>query len=189
MRPPPAQLVLWILLALPAAATVARQATDAISYGEAIHESGEWAVRLLVAVLAVTPLRRLFPRAGWAQWLTRRRRDLGVAVFAYAALHLAIYLVRKAPAPELILREALDPGMALGWIAFVGFALLAATSNDASVRRLGPRWKGLHRWVYAAAALTIAHWVMTAFDPLAGWIYGAVLLAVGLLRFTPRRTP
>jgi methionine sulfoxide reductase heme-binding subunit len=146
-------------------------------------------VRLLVAALAVTPLRRVFPRAGWAQWLVRRRRDLGVAVFAYAALHLAIYLVRKAPAPELILREALDAGMALGWIAFVLFAVLAATSNDASVRGLGRRWKALHRWVYAAAALTIGHWVMTAFDPLAGWIYGAVLLALGLLRLVPQSSP
>jgi methionine sulfoxide reductase heme-binding subunit len=187
VKPSPSQAVLWALLAVPAVLIVARQATGAISYGEAIHLSGEWAVRLLVAVLAVSGLRLAFPRAGWTRWLVRRRRDLGVATFGYALLHLAVYLARKAEMPVLIVREAVDPGMALGWIAFAGFALLAATSNDASVRRLGPRWKPLHRLVYAAAALTIGHWALTAFDPLAGWIYGGVLLAVVAVRPVLRR--
>ncbi len=183
----PSRLALWALLAVPGGATVARQLTGAISYGEAIHESGEWAVRLLVLVLAVTPLRLAFPRTRWVQWLLRRRRDLGVAVFGYGLLHLAVYLVRKAEAPALILREAMDAGMTVGWMAFVGFALLAATSNDVSVRRLGPRWKALHRLVYVAAALTMAHWILTAFDPLVGWIYAAVLVAVEAVRLALRR--
>jgi len=178
VKPSGSQLALWAVLAAPAVATVARQATGAISYGEAIHESGEWAVRLLIAVLAVTPLRAAFPRAGWMRWVARRRRDLGVATFGYALLHLAVYLHRKAEAPGLVLREAADPGMAVGWIAFMLFAVLAATSNDASVRLLKRAWKALHRWVYPAAALTVGHWVLTAFDPLEGWIYGGVLAAL-----------
>lgn len=192
MRPPPSQLLLWGLLALPAAAILVRYVTGAITYGEVIHLTGEWSVRWLVAVLAVTPLRWVSRGAGWAQWLVRRRRDLGVAAFAYALLHLVVYLERKSAMPVLIVREAADPGMAVGWLAFVLFALLAVTSNDASVRLLKRGWKALHRWVYPATALVIAHWVMTAFDPLWGWIYGAVVAALGaarLLRRSPRAKP
>ncbi|MBL8772369.1 MAG: ferric reductase-like transmembrane domain-containing protein [Phenylobacterium sp.] len=187
MKLSPPQLLLWGLLSVPGVWIVARHATGALGYGEAIQLSGEWAVRLLVVVLAVTGLRLAFPRAGWTVWLLRRRRDLGVAVFGYALLHLGVYLARKAEMPVLIVREALDPGMAVGWVGFVVFAVLAITSNDASVRALGPRWRILHRMVYAGAALTIAHWVITAFDPLVGWIHGGVLAAVILVRLALRR--
>lgn len=181
------RLALWALLAAPAVVAVGRYAAGDLSYGEAIHVSGAWSVRLLIVVLAVTPLRLAFPRAAWTSWLARRRRDLGVATFAYALLHLAIYLGRKAEMPILILREGLDPGMAVGWIAFLLFGLLAATSNDASVRLLRRGWNRLHRLVYPAAALTIAHWVMTAFDPLAGWAHGGVLVALEATRLALQR--
>ena len=58
------------------------------------------------------------------------------------------------------------------------FVPLAITSNDVSVRRLRRLWKRLHRWVYAAALLTFAHWVITAYDPTAGLIHLAVLAAL-----------
>jgi methionine sulfoxide reductase heme-binding subunit len=178
MPPSGSQLLLWLLLAAPGAADALRYATGVIGYGEALQASGVWSVRLLIATLAVSGLRVAFPRAGWATWLAKRRRDLGVATFAYAAFHLGIYLAKKAPMPSLILREGAEPGMAVGWIAFVVFALLAATSNDASVRLLGRRWKALHRWVYAGAALTVAHWLLTAFEPTEGLLHAAVLAAV-----------
>ena len=171
-----AQLGLWALLAAPGVADAVRYATDAIGYGEALQASGVWSVRLLIVTLAVSAVRLGFPKARWAGWLMRRRRDLGVATFGYAAFHLGIYLARKAPAPELIVREGLEPGMAVGWIAFAMFAALAATSNDASVRWLGRGWKGLHRWVYAGAALTAAHWLLTAFELREGLIHAAALV-------------
>lgn len=179
MKPPePRQLILWALLAAPAVATAARYAADAISYGEVIHATGVWSVRLLIVTLAVSAVRLGFPRAAWAGWLMRRRRDLGVATFGYALFHLAVYLARKIELPILILREGLEPGMAAGWIAFLGFAALAATSNDASVRRLGRAWKRLHRLVYPAAALTVAHWLLTAFELRDGLIHAGLLGAV-----------
>jgi len=183
----PRQFFLWALLALPGAVVLYRYSTDAIGYGEALHQSGDWSVRLLILALAVTPLRLAFPRAAWAMWLLRRRRDIGVATFAYAILHLVIYLARKAEAAMLIVREAADPGMAAGWIAFVLLAALAVTSNDASVRRLGRAWKGLHRLVYPAAVLTLAHWLLTAFELREGLIHAAVLVAVETVRVVLQR--
>ena len=175
---PPSQLILWLLLALPGAVVVGRFALGMIGYGEALHQSGDWSVRLLIVTLALTPLRLAFPKGVWSLWLLRRRRDIGVACFAYAALHLGIYLGRKAEAPMLIVREGLEPGMAVGWIALVALAALAITSNNASVRRLGSGWKRLHRLIYPAAALTMAHWLLTAFDLRQGLIHAAILVGV-----------
>jgi sulfoxide reductase heme-binding subunit YedZ len=69
-----------------------------------------------------------------------------------------------------------------GWIAFLIFAALAITSNDASVRLLKRGWKKLHMLVYLGALLTFAHWVLTAFDPLLGYIHAGVLAAIETLR-------
>ena len=178
--------LLWLLLGGLAAAQTWRYLAEAIYYGEYLHWSGEQSARLLIVTLAVTPLRRIFPGARWTAWLVARRRDLGLATFLYAALHAVAYLARSADLGD-ILAEAVEIGMAVGWVALVLFLALAATSNDASVRRLGRRWKGLHRWIYAAALLTFLHWVATAFDPTAGYVHLGVLLVVLALRAWPRR--
>ncbi len=185
--PPPSQLILWILLVLPAAAILARYAIDAASYGEVIQQTGVLSVQLLILTLAVTLLPLALPRSGWSLWLVRRRRDLGVATFGYALCHLAVYLERKAELPILIVREGLEPGMALGWIAFAAFTALAVTSNDASVRALGPGWKALHRLVYPAAALTMGHWLLTAFELRNGLAHAAVLAGLIMGRLALRR--
>jgi methionine sulfoxide reductase heme-binding subunit len=138
-------------------------------------------VRLLIATLAVTPLRLLFPRASFPRWLLKRRRDLGVATFGYALLHTLVYLQRKQEL-GLILSEAMDPSLWTGWIALAGFALLAATSNDASLRALGPWWKKLHRIVYIVAILSFAHWLLTAFDIVPGLIYAGILATIEATR-------
>lgn len=179
---------LWVLLSIPAASLVWRYVAGDLSYGEILHETGVWSVELLILVLAVTPIRLLWRRYGWTQWLAQRRRDLGVATFAYAALHTAIYLIRKADL-ALIAEESAAVELWTGWIAFVIFAALAATSNDASVRRLGRRWKALHRLVYLGAALTFAHWLLSAFDPTAGFVYLAILIVIegGRLWLSRRR--
>jgi len=188
LKPPaPHQLILRALLVLPAAVIAARYAADAMGYGEVIHATGVWSVRLLILTLAMSPLRLACPRAAWVMWLVRRRRDFGVATFGYALFHLAVYLARKAEMPILIVREGLEPGMAVGWIAFVGFAALAMTSNDASVRGLGRGWKALHRLIYPATALTAAHWLMTAFEPRDGLIHAVILAALGAARIALRR--
>jgi sulfoxide reductase heme-binding subunit YedZ len=111
----------------------------------------------------------------------RRRRDFGVASFAYAAGHTVIYLADKA-SPATILAEAGQPGLLAGWLALALFVPLAVTSNDKAVRALKRSGKRLHRLVYPAALLTFLHWALTAFDPTTAYLPLAVLAAIELVR-------
>ena len=166
---------IWTLLGGPLLALVVLWRQETLFYGEMIHVTGQWSARLTMLSLAITPLRLMFPRAGWPVWLLRRRRYFGVAAFCYAALHTVVYVDRKWDV-ALILSEALAFSMWSGWLALLVFAALAITSNDVSVRTLGRAWKALHRWVYAAALLMFAHWIFSAFDIVPGLIHFAILV-------------
>ena len=180
--------LLWLVLALPGLWIAGRWTftPDLYGYGHAIGDSGDWAAWLLMATLAVTPLRLLLRRQSWTLWLMRRRRDIGVASFAYAALHTAIYLVRKG-SPEFVLAELSSGYIVAGWAAFALFLPLALTSNDLSVRRMKRAWKRLHRLVYPAAILTFLHWVWSAFDPTTAWIHVGILAAIEIVRVALQR--
>lgn len=165
------------LLAVPAAATLYGYFAGTLTYGEFIHASGDWSARLLLAALAVSPVRMLMPRASISRWLVVRRRDLGVATFFYAALHTLVYVARKADV-SLIVAEGAGVELLTGWLALVVFAVLALTSNDASVKMLRANWSTLHRLVYLGAILMFAHWLLTAFDPLTGFIYSGIFILI-----------
>src|SRR5499427_6500884 len=118
---------------------------------EAIHEVGLWSLRFLLLSLFITPLRRI---GRYAQ-LIDVRRMIGVASFLYIALHLVLYIADQVfdlgkVVSEIVLRYYLT----IGFTAWVGLAVLAATSNDTMVRRLGGiRWRHLHWIVYPTAIL------------------------------------
>ncbi|AKQ41672.2 sulfite oxidase subunit YedZ [Aurantiacibacter atlanticus] len=150
-------------------------------YGHAIGDSGDWAAWLLMLTLAVTPIRLMFRRRSFSTWLMRRRRDIGVASFAYAAGHTVIYIVNKAGIAA-VFAEVSSPDMLAGWLAFALFVPLAATSNDMATRALKRTWKRLHRLVYPAAILTFLHWVLAAFDPATAYIHIAIITAIELVR-------
>ncbi|GAB5349131.1 protein-methionine-sulfoxide reductase heme-binding subunit MsrQ [Alteriqipengyuania sp. 357] len=177
------QPLLWLVLALPGAWMLGRwwATPGRYGYGHIIGDSGDWAAWLLMVTLAVTPIRLLLRRSPLAQYLMRRRRDLGVASFAYAAGHTIIYLWRKAD-PAIIWDEASTPYVFAGWLAFALFVPLAVTSNDASMRRLKRGWKRLHRLVYPAAVLVFVHWALSAFDPTTAYINIAILAAIEIVR-------
>lgn len=168
---------LWLLLALPGVITIVRYVTGETFYGEVVHFTGELSTRLLIVTMAITPLRLMFPARGWVAWLMRRRRYFGVAAFGYAALHTSVYLARTT-LPADLLADAVEPGILAGWLAFVIFVPLALTSNDRSVRWLLQRWKCIHRWVYAAALLTFAHWLLVAYDIVPGLVHLFILAAL-----------
>lgn len=120
----------------------------------AAREVGTWAMRLLLVSLAITPLRHL---ADWPKALTFRRM-LGLAALGYTLLHLLLYAGHMGwnlgdVASEIVLRFYLT----LGFVALLGLGLLGWTSTDGWQRRLGRRWKRLHRWVYPLAAMGIFH--------------------------------
>lgn len=149
---------LWLLLALPAFGMIpALLGGDAGALRGVLHPSGEFAARFMIISMLATPLMMLFK--GWRgpRWLRANRRYFGVAAFAYAALHTYAYLVSKGTL-EAVVAEVSRFDIWTGWLAFLIFIPLAATSMDYAVRKLGTWWKPLQRWTYAAAVLTLLHW-------------------------------
>jgi sulfoxide reductase heme-binding subunit YedZ len=119
------------------------------------HRTGDWALRLLLACLAMTPLRRVLGQP----WPLRLRRLLGLYAFFYASLHLSVYLVLDLAGDWAHLLEdiAKRPYITVGFGAWLLLAPLALTSTRGWMRRLGRRWGQLHRAVYVAAALGVLH--------------------------------
>lgn len=175
--------LLWLLFALPGAWILGHWALtpQTYGYGHAIADSGDWAAWLLLATLAVTPVRLLFRARKWTNRLLRRRRDLGVASFAYAAGHTVIYLYDRASLGRVIADLDMEE-LIVGWLALALFIPLAVTSNDKSVRALKRAWKSLHRLVYPAAVLTFVHWALAAFDPTTAYLHIAGLAVIEIVR-------
>jgi sulfoxide reductase heme-binding subunit YedZ len=145
---------------------------------------GLWAFRFMLATLAVTPLRRFLGIA-----LLRFRRMLGLTVFWYVLLHLAVWLVLDR---QMIWRDILPdlfkrPYIVVGMLALLSLIPLAITSHDAMVRRLGAlRWRKLHRLAYPAGILMALHylWLVKSWtaEPLT---YAALMFLLLALRFLP----
>ena len=120
--------------------------------------TGRTALRLLAISLAITPLRRLFPRLSW---LIRFRRLLGLFVFFYATLHMLTWIGLYAnfdPASmyaDILKRRYVTAGMA-AWLSLLP---LAATSTAWAIRKMGGKnWNRLHRLVYFAAGAALVHY-------------------------------
>lgn len=148
----------WAVLCLPAIPMVVGLTSgDPKAVHQLLHPTGEFAARFMIMAMMITPLMMLLK--GWRgpRWLMKRRRYLGVAAFGYAALHTVLYLIDEG-AGAFAGRELAQTYIWTGWLAFAIFVPLAVTSTDGWVRRLGPRWKTLQRFVYGAAVLTLVHW-------------------------------
>lgn len=149
----------WALFSLPAILMLndAIASNDARVFHQLLHPSGEFSARFLIIAMMASPLALVF--RGWRgpAWLKRNRRYLGVAAFGYAALHTLFYILDKASSDRIV-EELPRFYIWTGWLALAIFIPLAATSMDYLVRVMGPRWKSLQRWTYAAAILTLLHW-------------------------------
>jgi sulfoxide reductase heme-binding subunit YedZ len=139
------------------------------------HSLGDWTLRLLLASLAVTPIRIAF---GWS-WPIALRRLLGLFAFFYAALHLGVWLALDhffdwpAMAADIVKR----PYITVGMLAIVLMVPLAATSTRAAIRALGGRnWQRLHRLAYAIGVCAALHylWLAKKANP-EPYYYAAVL--------------
>jgi len=141
---------------------------------EITHQTGDWALLLLLITLAVTPLRRL---TGWTQPM-RVRRMLGLFAFFYACLHLLTYLWLDQffEWGEILHDVVKRPFITVGFAAFVLLVPLAVTSTRAMMRRLGRRWQTLHRAVYLVAALAVVHyWWLVKADVRDPMLYAGLL--------------
>ncbi len=157
---------LWILLAIPAIPLLVDFIFDERYYSELMYESGLLSVQLLFLTLCISPFRVLTQKyqafKSTNRWLMTSRRYFGVASFGYAVIHLFVY-IREYPALADIFSQMFELDIALGWIAMILMTALAVTSNNYSVKRLGPRWKKLHLWVYPTPVLLYFHWYLFGF--------------------------
>ena len=139
------------------------------------NETGIWTLRLLVATIAITPIR----------WLTRWnpiinfRRMIGLFAFFYGTVHFFIYFLfdRSLMFDGLWEDVVLRPYITVGFTAFVLMIPLAFTSTKGWIRRLGgQRWNLLHKLVYVSAALGVLHyWWKVKLDVTNPMIYAAIV--------------
>jgi sulfoxide reductase heme-binding subunit YedZ len=159
-----------------------------------LRSLGTWTLVLLLATLAITPLRWL---TGWV-WLVRLRRMLGLYAFFYGTMHVTAYvwIDQYFDWTAIATDVAKRPYLTLGFVAYVLMIPLAVTSTNGMVRRLGGRnWQRLHRVVYAIGALGVLHfWYhkLAKNDLAQPTLYAMVLVALlgaRLLRWTGRSRP
>jgi methionine sulfoxide reductase heme-binding subunit len=154
-----------------------RTGSDALGadpVAEIEHRLGIWALRLLLATLAITPLRQLTGQPV----LVRFRRMLGLYAFAYASLHLAAYLALDLRGYwSQVFKEIVErPYLTVGFSAWLLLVPLAITSTTGWIKRLGRNWARLHQAVYAVAALAVLHfWWVVKTDWREPLLYAAIL--------------
>ena len=136
---------------------------------------------LLLITLSMTPLQKL---TGWAGWIAVRRQ-LGLWCFAYVVLHLSGYaaFILGFDWSQLGVELSKRPYIIVGALGFLGLLALAVTSNRYSQRRLGGRWKKLHRLVYLILGLGLLHMLWIVRADLKEWaIYAFIGAALLVLR-------
>ena len=144
-----------------------------------IRATGDWALRFLVIVLAVTPLRELSGLSA----LARYRRMLGVFMYFYAVLHFLSYsgFDMGFDVADIFNDIVKRPFILVGSLALLLLTPLAATSFNAAIRAVGAqRWQRLHRLVYAVAGLAILHffWMRAGKNDFAEVLVYAGILAL-----------
>jgi len=148
------------------------------------HQSGLWALRLLLVTLAITPLCTL---SGW-RFPRRLRRMIGLYAFFYALLHLLIYLILDrglyfADIWEDIIER---PYITVGFATFLLLLPLAITSNNRLMKQMGRHWKTLHRLVYLCGFGGVLHYIwQVKADLLNPGVYLTIFLMLMLLRLKP----
>lgn len=150
------------------------------------HFTGRTALVILFITLAITPLRRVTRRNS----LIKLRRLIGLFAFFYALVHFSIFLVfdLELSFGDLTHEVMKRPYITVGFAVLLLLSVLAATSPQFMVRKLGKRWQSLHRLIYLAAAGGVLHftWAQKK-DIRLPLIYAAVLAVLLLFRLIPLR--
>lgn len=148
------------------------------------RSTGEWTLRFLLITLAMTPLRKITGSA----WPLRLRRMFGLFTYFYVVVHLSTYLWLDHffDWDEIITDIIKRPYITFGMLAFVLMTPLAFTSTNYMMRRLGKRWKSLHKLIYPIAILGILHFLLLVkADLLEPVIYALILAILFILRWKP----
>lgn len=175
----------FLLLALPVLSLIWRFFSDGLGVNPIetlLDESGQWALRILLLTLLMTPLRRFLKKA----WPMQIRRMLGLYSFFYACLHFIIFVaLDKAFYWDEIIDDILErPYIMFGFAALLMLIPLAVTSTHNWIRRLGRNWLRLHRLIYPIAIFALMHFLLLVkadiTEPL---IYSVIFVVLMLLRW------
>lgn len=181
------RFVIWIALVLPVVWLAYNQKFNSPNPGTFFYWTGALSGVLAILSLAITPVTRTFKTMPGRNWLIRQRRYLGVAAFGYVAAHVAWWFYKAQP--QRILTSFWDPVLTIAWINLVIFTALAVTSNDWSLRKLGPNWKKLHNWTYFGTFLGLLHWFWALKFPVNDTVlYGGIFVLLMLYRVIQRRS-
>jgi sulfoxide reductase heme-binding subunit YedZ len=168
----------WTVCLLPLASLVYWAATANLTANPIsfiTNHFGQWTFRLLLASLAMTPLRILFGLS----WPVTLRRLLGLFAFSYACLHFSVWIVIDhffhwdQMIADILKRRYITVGM----LALTLLVPLAVTSTGGMVRRLGgANWRRLHRLVYVTGVLAALHFLWLAKKGrIDQFVYAAIL--------------
>lgn len=141
---------------------------------EILHALGKWGLKFLLITLAITPLRRITGQ----NWLISFRRLMGLFAFFYILMHFTVYFFLDqgmdlgAVAEDILKR----PYITLGMTGLILLLPLVFTSTRGMMRRLGARWKKLHKLVYVIAILGVWHFYwQVKLDTLEPAVYALIL--------------
>lgn len=154
----PLRIVALALLLLPVAILIYAYMTSGVParlWNDLVHRTGYWALLFILISLAITPIRR----SGRFGGLLETRRLIGVGAFVYASLHIALYITdEKFDLIKVALEIVKRLYLTIGFVAWLGLLVLAITSNDTMVKKLGAaRWRRLHQITYIVAFLSLIH--------------------------------
>ncbi|TRD22746.1 protein-methionine-sulfoxide reductase heme-binding subunit MsrQ [Palleronia caenipelagi] len=140
------------------------------------------AMQMLVAVLAVTPLRKLTGVS-----LVKYRRAMALVFFFWVVCHLLAWAILDLQRIDRIWADIVKrPYITIGMVGFVLAIPLAVTSNNLSIRKMGPmRWRKLHKLTYPIAVLGAVHFVMVQ----KVWELEPLLYLVGIISLITLRVP
>ena len=182
--------VLFVVCLLPLVRLVVLGFTDELGANpiEFITRStGTWTLTFLLVTLSITPLRRILNQPV----LVRLRRMFGLFAFFYVSLHFITYiwLDQFFDLAEIAKDIVKRPFITVGFLAFVLLIPLAATSNNAVIKRMGAqRWQRLHRLVYVIGILGVVHyWWLVKKDLTQPIIYASVLAMLLAYRIVAAR--
>lgn len=121
------------------------------------HATGDWTLILILATLAVTPLRKVTKQ----YWLIGLRRMIGLFAFFYGCLHFTTYiwLDKFFDWQEMLKDIAKRPFITIGFAGFAMLIPLALTSTQGWIRRLGKNWQRLHRLIYFTGIAGVIHYI------------------------------
>ena len=176
--------IVWLLGAIPLALLVWDIFTGGLGIDpvrDIEHRLGRTALYFVIGSLCFTPALRLF-RIN----LVKFRRPVGLVAFSYAALHFATWIVLDMGFlwSQIVADIVTRPYLILGMIALTILTVMAVTSGNRVLRKLGPvRWRRIHRMIYAAAPIAVLHWLIShKIWPVWGITMGTAVLLLLALR-------